>query len=553
MGGGRDGRRGAALRGQPIDGSSGATASGKGVAAPSLAPSFAGELQIYFYSAQADRGPTITLPATMTERSNTASSLEGFSLALGELAAPAAGGASPTYKATDTDGGVMSAQAILLIPANHAAVTPTPIATATPGAAPTPGPVVRLVAPLTASTIAGTVQVVAQVNGTVNFINLYVDSNQLTQSAPLTYNWDSTQIVNGSHILSVQAYNSSNVMLGTDAINVNVLNNPNPQPTPTRTVVPTPTLTPTATPTMIADPLRPSNNIPNNRVPGAAELAAFHSGTGGCGGLDTCSYMQSVTGQFTGTTAQIIQQVADKWCLNCTILNPVDGQTYSFGALLKAVAVNETHWYQWKTASLSSPDPVTGLLTLTPSHGDLEHVTVSEPFGGSWGLFQIAEGVGQGWPSSFPLSAVSTGFNADFNVGEHMAVEQGHLDYLNDPGRPQIAIANGYAPYSAFVDSNGVTHPASTDVNQRRWGAVGNWYSGGWHDRARSLTSSRYSSISTPSHGPSPASDRSGPDPENILLRAAGRCEAITHRRGRQYMKRDDFYLVDRESFTCFK
>jgi hypothetical protein len=25
-------------------------------------------------------------------------------------------------------------------------------------------------------------------------------------------------------------------------------------------------------------------------------------------------------------------------------------------------------------------------------------------------------------------------------------------------------------------------HPASTDVNQRRWGAVGNWYSGGWYD-----------------------------------------------------------------------
>ena len=125
-------------------------------------------------------------------------------------------------------------------------------------------------------------------------------------------------------------------------------------------MVPTPTLTPTATPTATGDPLRPSNNIPNNRVPTAAELAAFHSGVGGCGGLDNCSYMQSVTGQFTGTTAQIIQQVADKWCPNCTIVNPIDGQTYSFGDLLKAIAVNETHWYQWKTANLSSPDPVTG-------------------------------------------------------------------------------------------------------------------------------------------------------------------------------------------------
>ncbi len=193
--------------------------------------------------------------------------------------------------------------------------------------------------------------------------------------------------------------------------------------------------------------------------------------------------MQSVTGQFTGTTAQIIQQVADKWCLNCTILNPVDGQTYTFGDLLKAIARStKPIGTNGRLANLSSPDPVTGLLTLTPSHGDLEHVTVSEPFGGSWGLFQIAEGINQGWPSSFPQSALSTGFNADFKVAEQMGVEQGHLDYLNDPGRPQIAIANGYAPYSAFVDSNGVTHPASTDVNQRRWGAVGNWYSGGWYD-----------------------------------------------------------------------
>jgi len=63
-----------------------------------------------------------------------------------------------------------------------------------------------------------------------------------------------------------------------------------------------------------------------------------------------------------------------------------------------------------------------------------------------------------------------------------MGVEQGHLDYLNDASRAETAIANGYAPYSDYTDSNGVLHPASTDVNQRRWGAVGNWYSGGWYD-----------------------------------------------------------------------
>ena len=63
-----------------------------------------------------------------------------------------------------------------------------------------------------------------------------------------------------------------------------------------------------------------------------------------------------------------------------------------------------------------------------------------------------------------------------------MGVEQGHLSYLGDPGRAPIAINNGFAPYVDYTDSNGILHRASTDVNQRRWGAVGNWYSGGWYD-----------------------------------------------------------------------
>ena len=48
--------------------------------------------------------------------------------------------------------------------------------------------------------------------------------------------------------------------------------------------------------------------------------------------------------------------------------------------------------------------------------------------------------------------------------------------------RSVIAINDGFAPYVDYTDSNNVLHRASTDVNQRRWGAVGNWYSGGWYD-----------------------------------------------------------------------
>jgi hypothetical protein len=394
--------------------------------------------------------------------------------------------------------------AIRINPTPTATPSPTIVATPKPTTVPTPAPTsaaVTVTAPSNAAKVAGTVSFGAIKSANCAWMNFYVDGNYLASSPPSAILWDSTSVPNGAHTLSVKGFDASGNTLGDPAISVmvaNVIPTPLPiaTPTATRTSTATPTSTATATPTISASPTRspsatatatadaqrPSNNIPNNTVPSAEELAAFHIGVGACGGLDDCSYMQSVDGQFAGTTAAIIEQVADKWCPNCTILNPLDGQTYSFSDLLKAVAVNETNWLQWKTASLRSPDPITGMTTLTPSHGDLEHVTPTQPDGGSWGLFQIAEGAAQGWPATFPLSATSTGFNADFKAAEQMGVEQGHLSYLSDPDRSIAAIADGYAPYVDYTDSNGLVHPASTDVNERRWGAVGNWYSGGWYD-----------------------------------------------------------------------
>jgi len=106
----------------PIDKNSGATAAGASPltdAAPSLTPTYNNELQVYFYGSQSATGPTITLPAAITKRLDIISSKEGFTLGFGDLAAPSAGTASPTYTATATLAGgkpVMTAQAILLIP-----------------------------------------------------------------------------------------------------------------------------------------------------------------------------------------------------------------------------------------------------------------------------------------------------------------------------------------------------------------------------------------------------------------------------------------------------
>jgi hypothetical protein len=401
---------------------------------------------------------------------------------------PAPSGRWPRHTIAPT---VVSTVAPTTAPTPVPTVAPTSAPTIVPTVAPTPTePAVSLLAPANNSNVSGTIYITAQINSSsVGWINFYCDGSWIASSPPTSILWASTSVPDGSHTLSVTAYGVGKVNLGSAATTVTVANlSTTPTATATAISSSTPTATsqssstPTATPTAAPSELRPTNQIPNNTMPTASELSSFISGVGGCGGLDTCGYMQQVNGQFTGTTTAILEFEADKWCPNCTILNPYDGLTYSFSDLAKAIAVNETNWYQWKSANLSSPDPITQSLTLTPSHGDLEHVTASEPDGGSWGIFQIAEGVNQGWPSSFPLSAESTAFNADFKLAEQMGVEQGHLDYLTDPSRAETAIANGYPPYASYTDSNGVLHPASTDVNVLRWGAVGNWYSGGWYD-----------------------------------------------------------------------
>jgi hypothetical protein len=106
----------------PIEQSSGSVAaSGNPVsaAAPSLTPQSNGELQIYFYGSQGSVAPTIIEPSAITKRADIRSAKEGFSLAFGDLAAPAEDIASPTYTAiADSSSGtpVLIAQTILLKP-----------------------------------------------------------------------------------------------------------------------------------------------------------------------------------------------------------------------------------------------------------------------------------------------------------------------------------------------------------------------------------------------------------------------------------------------------
>jgi Galactose oxidase, central domain len=128
----------------PIDQSSGATAAGTSPvsdAAPPLTPTTNSELQVYFYGSQGSSAPAITEPAAVTQRSNTMSSKEGFTLAFGDLAAPPGGIASPIYVANANLSGsmpVMTAQAVLLLPEIGPTATATATITPTPTRTPVP-------------------------------------------------------------------------------------------------------------------------------------------------------------------------------------------------------------------------------------------------------------------------------------------------------------------------------------------------------------------------------------------------------------------------------
>ena len=128
---------------------------------------------------------------------------------------------------------------------------------------------------------------------------------------------------------------------------------------------------------------RPENYTPNRRVPTATELAAFRSVN-----AMPALYEDRVTGNFTGTTDEIIQWAAHKWGID--------------EDLVRAAAVQES-W--WRMSTL----------------GD----------GGiSYGLMQLKSTVSKG---TYPLSQQSTAFNVDYYGASIRYYFDGAATWLNDP------------------------------------------------------------------------------------------------------------------------
>src|SRR5262249_14873785 len=153
--------------------------------------------------------------------------------------------------------------------------TPTVVATPTP-----PAPPVVISDPSAGEIVSGstTFAVVRQSTG-VSWVNFYVDGNYLASSPPFSITWDTKTVADGAHSLSVKAYDNSGAMIANPVVSVSVKNavvSATATATPTRTATPQPT---TGTqPGSVNDSLRPTNDIPNGRIPTAAELSTFRSG-----------------------------------------------------------------------------------------------------------------------------------------------------------------------------------------------------------------------------------------------------------------------------------
>lgn len=134
-----------------------------------------------------------------------------------------------------------------------------------------------------------------------------------------------------------------------------------------------------------------------------------------------------ITGDFTGTTEQILRWVSCKWGFDENIT--------------RARAVTESSW------RMSTAGDVTELAS------DCEFLELDTPCPLSYGLLQVKGTVHTG---TFPYSTESSAFGAEYAMAWLRACYEGSFTWLLDDG------------YEAGDE----------------WGCVGAWFSGEWRDEA---------------------------------------------------------------------
>ena len=231
---------------------------------------------------------------------------------------------------------------------------------------------------------------------------------------------------------------------------------PSQSPTPTASVGTTPTPTPTSQPggnpgttlppgsalpsegtcagrVSPAAENRPDNTTANHSVPTGAQIANLQPWNPSIG-MDnkSDSLRRQITGNYTGTTDEILQWVACKWGIDVNIV--------------RAEAVQESHWHQSQlgdyttNASLCPPGTWNGSSCYQ-----------------SYGILQIKYTY---FKTEWPMSRQDTAFNAEFVYGWIRNCYEGWTDYLYS-----VTPSPGYPTYHAG------------DI----WGCLGFWFSGSWY------------------------------------------------------------------------
>lgn len=180
---------------------------------------------------------------------------------------------------------------------------------------------------------------------------------------------------------------------------------------------------------------RSDNTEANHRVPTSQEIARLAPWNESIGVDPKADALRKrVTGNFTGTTDEIIQWIACKWGVDPDIV--------------RAQMVVESHWHQSQLG-----DYTTNRSFCPPGIWDGKGCYQS------YGVLQIKYYYHQ---STWPMSRDDTAYNADYTYGVLRTCLEGWTTYLKDyPPLP------GYPAYHAG------------DI----WGCLGRWFSGRWYSQ----------------------------------------------------------------------
>jgi hypothetical protein len=394
--------------------------------------------------------------------------------------------------------------------------TPTPAATSTPSNI---GAEITINAPSNGQTVSGNGLIVTVTLGPDVYWNQLMVDGTSVWSGIGNCTWDSTQVADGAHTLMVRVFDQGGTSpIGTASVSVMVKNSAGPTPDPTATPAPTstpastpkPTPAPTSTPSLstpsptpkpstIPTPAPTPNagtapthfstlgfratlpseaqctawtnarpipeNAPNNSAfnvpPGGVPSSFYSNPTPSSGGGIPSSDYANVTGNYTGTTDEIVRWAACKWGIDEDVVR-AQGQI-------------ESGWEQGGAGDerTSQSSCINGSFTA------LWNTTIDEPDGSfvtcpnccwtSWSMWQTKVYYET---TTWPMIMKSTPFAADYRYADQRSCMNGDwAAYFGSSGQMPNTYASDIAAFQAGGSSSRVL-----------WGCIGFHFSGGWYD-----------------------------------------------------------------------